>query len=60
MSGVAENDWCTCEPKVVINGKEYPPAAKFQMPGAALLGNIFGTGDKTPEVTKDGTSKNEL
>lgn len=25
MDSVAESDWCTCSPKTVVDGKEYPP-----------------------------------
>lgn len=42
LSGVSEDQWCTCEPKVNVNGKEYPPAAKMSVPGAAWLGSMFG------------------
>lgn len=27
LSGVPEADWCTCEPKVEVDGQQYPPAA---------------------------------
>lgn len=27
LAGVPEADWCTCEPKVEVDGKKYPPAA---------------------------------
>ncbi|KAB5570281.1 hypothetical protein GE09DRAFT_1217717 [Coniochaeta sp. 2T2.1] len=33
LSGVPESDWCTCEPRINVNGKDYPPAAKMAMPG---------------------------
>ncbi|EGS20622.1 uncharacterized protein CTHT_0024560 [Thermochaetoides thermophila DSM 1495] len=25
FANVAEDQWCTCEPKVEVNGKQYPP-----------------------------------
>ncbi len=25
MDSIPENDWCTCTPKKVVDGKEYPP-----------------------------------
>jgi len=25
MDSVSESDWCTCNPKTVVGGKEYPP-----------------------------------
>jgi len=28
FAGVPEDKWCTCDPKVEIDGKEYPPQAK--------------------------------
>lgn len=48
MNGVPESDWCTCEPKVEVGGKEYPPAAKMGVPGF-LKGWIGGSdeGKKT-------------
>jgi hypothetical protein len=27
MSGVPEEEWCTCTPRVNVDGKDYPPAA---------------------------------
>lgn len=44
MSGVKEEDWCTCQPKVTVDGTEYPPAAKVSIPGAAWLGSLLGGG----------------
>ncbi|KAI1386983.1 uncharacterized protein F4822DRAFT_331588 [Hypoxylon trugodes] len=28
LDHVPTEDWCTCKPKVEVNGKEYPPMAK--------------------------------
>ncbi|KAH9908806.1 hypothetical protein F4778DRAFT_365470 [Xylariomycetidae sp. FL2044] len=28
LDQVAAEDWCTCEPKVEVDGKKYPPKAK--------------------------------
>jgi len=25
MDSISESDWCTCSPKTVVDGKEYPP-----------------------------------
>ncbi|EOO02759.1 hypothetical protein UCRPA7_1731 [Phaeoacremonium minimum UCRPA7] len=46
MSGVPEEEWCTCEPKVTVDGKEFPPAAKMSIPGASWLSNLIGGGQK--------------
>lgn len=44
MSGVPEEDWCTCEPKVEFDGKSYPRAARAGIPGASWLGGLLGGG----------------
>ncbi|CAJ2506232.1 Uu.00g003620.m01.CDS01 [Anthostomella pinea] len=44
LSGVPEDQWCTCEPPVMINGKAYPPAASFEIPGLSWLTSWFGGG----------------
>ncbi|KAI5460004.1 cytochrome P450 [Mariannaea sp. PMI_226] len=44
LAGIPENKWCTCNPRTKINGKEYPPAAKFEIPGVAWLTSMFGGG----------------
>ena len=36
FSNVPEDQWCTCEPKVEVNGKQYPPAAKVSMPSLGM------------------------
>ncbi|KAI2472213.1 hypothetical protein F4781DRAFT_33665 [Annulohypoxylon bovei var. microspora] len=25
LDNISSQDWCTCEPKVSVDGKEYPP-----------------------------------
>lgn len=45
FAGVPEKQWCTCSPRTKINGKEYPPPAKFEIPGLRWLTNVFGGGD---------------
>lgn len=37
LAGVAEEEWCTCEPKVEVGGKKYPPAAPMGVPGLSWL-----------------------
>ncbi|KAH7041029.1 uncharacterized protein B0I36DRAFT_358240 [Microdochium trichocladiopsis] len=44
LSGIPESKWCDCEPRVVVNGKAYPPAAKFEIPGASWISSWFGGG----------------
>ncbi|KAK4115360.1 hypothetical protein N656DRAFT_704035 [Canariomyces notabilis] len=31
FANVPEEEWCTCEPKVEVNGRSYPPQAKMQL-----------------------------
>lgn len=45
MAGVDEADWCTCEPKVEVDGKKFPRMA----PSAPLFGGFFGGGQKKGE-----------
>lgn len=52
MAGVPEEDWCTCEPRVEVDGKSYPRAARAAIPGLSWL--TGGGGQK-----KDG-GKDEL
>jgi hypothetical protein len=59
LSGVPEEDWCTCEPKVTVDGKEYPPAAKFELPIPSWLKGIVGGGGGSAEKKEDG-DKQEL
>lgn len=44
LAGVPEDQWCSCEPRVMIDGKSYPSAAKFEIPGSAWLKNLVGGG----------------
>ncbi|KAI5868134.1 cytochrome P450 [Durotheca rogersii] len=44
LAGVPEDKWCTCGPRVTIEGKQYPPAAKMSMPGLSWLTSMFGGG----------------
>ncbi|KAI8221756.1 putative sterigmatocystin biosynthesis P450 monooxygenase STCB [Colletotrichum sp. SAR 10_77] len=37
LSGVPEDQWCTCTPKVTVNGKEYPPAGPVSIPDFIML-----------------------
>lgn len=54
LSGVPEDEWCTCEPKVEVDGKPYPPAARVAIPGASWLGGLVGGGGgQKKEAGKD-------
>jgi hypothetical protein len=53
MSAWPEAEWCSCDPKVEVDGKAYPHAARVAIPGASWLSGIVGGGQK-----KDG--KDEL
>jgi hypothetical protein len=44
MSGIPEDQWCGCEPRVAVNGKSYPPAARFDIPGLSWLSSMLGGG----------------
>lgn len=44
MSGVPEDEWCSCDPKVEVDGKPYPHAARVAIPGASWLSGIVGGG----------------
>jgi hypothetical protein len=45
---VPESEWCTCEPRVNVDGKDYPPAAKMAMPGMpSFLKGWMGGSEKT-------------
>lgn len=50
MSGVPESEWCTCDPKVEVGGKSYPPAAKAAAGGSWLGGLLGGGGQKKDEL----------
>ncbi|KAF3769678.1 hypothetical protein M406DRAFT_247507 [Cryphonectria parasitica EP155] len=54
MSGVPEEEWCTCEPRVELEGKSYPKAARVAAPGfvSGLFGGLMGGGGKE-EKKKD-------
>lgn len=53
MAGVPEEDWCTCEPKVMVEGKEFPPAAKMSIPGASWFSSLIGGGQKKSDGKDD-------
>lgn len=44
LSGVPEDEWCACEPKVEVDGKSYPHAARVAIPGASWLSGLVGGG----------------
>ncbi|CAK7235784.1 hypothetical protein SCUCBS95973_009385 [Sporothrix curviconia] len=46
LSQYKEEEWCTCTPRVEVNGKEYPPAAAMSIPGASFIAGLFGWGCK--------------
>ena len=48
-----EDQWCTCEPKVEVNGKQYPPAAKVSMPSLGMPAFLKSwVGGSKPEEKK--------
>lgn len=53
LDGVPESQWCTCGPRTKVGGKEYPPAAKFEMPGVSWLTSMFGGGAKGGKGKED-------
>ncbi|KAI0902152.1 hypothetical protein F4806DRAFT_27561 [Annulohypoxylon nitens] len=44
LARVPEKQWCTCEPRVTVDGKDYPPSAKMSIPGVSWLSSMFGSG----------------
>ncbi|KAI0603288.1 hypothetical protein F4775DRAFT_22485 [Biscogniauxia sp. FL1348] len=42
LSGIPENQWCTCGSPIMIGGKAYPPAANVDIPGLSWLAGLFG------------------
>lgn len=58
LAGVPEDQWCTCQPRTKIEGKEYPPAAKFEIPGVAWISSFFGGG--SGKGNSGGNGKGEL
>ncbi|KAI6092619.1 hypothetical protein F4821DRAFT_137958 [Hypoxylon rubiginosum] len=61
LAGVPEDQWCTCEPRVAVDGKAYPPSAKMQIPGLSWLGSMFGGGSGSGgEQAKETKGKGEL
>ncbi|KAK3322132.1 hypothetical protein B0H66DRAFT_553475 [Apodospora peruviana] len=57
FANVPEDKWCTCEPKVDVGGRAYPPQAKMAMPGF-LKGWIGGGGGSSSSKTTE--KKEEL
>ncbi|KAI1376788.1 hypothetical protein F4677DRAFT_73889 [Hypoxylon crocopeplum] len=57
LAGVPEDQWCTCEPRVMVNGKAYPPAAKMAIPGLSWLSSMFGGGGGGDGRAKDAETK---
>jgi hypothetical protein len=53
MSGVPEGEWCSCEPKVEVDGKSYPRAARVAIPGASWLSGIVGGSSRQKKEGKD-------
>lgn len=45
MGGVPESEWCSCQPRITINGKEYPGAAPLSIPGMAWVSSWFTGGE---------------
>ena len=60
MAGIPEDEWCTCEGRVTINGKAYPKAARIEIPGLSwLTGLVGGGGNKKAPAAKDGGAKDK-
>ncbi|KAL2282779.1 hypothetical protein FJTKL_10394 [Diaporthe vaccinii] len=53
LSGVPEDEWCACEPKVEVDGKSYPHAARVAIPGASWLSGLVGGGGDQKKEGKD-------
>ena len=53
FANVPEDKWCTCEPKVEVNGKSYPPQAKMSLGLPSFIKNLVGGGSKTEEKKEE-------
>ncbi|CAI0644956.1 unnamed protein product [Colletotrichum noveboracense] len=60
LSGVPEDQWCTCTPKVTVNGKEYPPAGSVSIPGMSWLSSLFGGGSSNDKAKQESKRRGEL
>ena len=49
FANVPADKWCTCEPKVEVDGKSYPPQAKMSLGIPTFIKNLVGGGSKTEE-----------
>lgn len=44
MGSVPKNEWCACEPRTSIDGKDYPPQASLEVPGLSWVKSFFSGG----------------
>ncbi|KAF6814359.1 hypothetical protein CSOJ01_04082 [Colletotrichum sojae] len=60
LSGVPEDQWCTCTPRVTVNGKEYPPAGSVSIPGMSWLSSFFGGVGSNDKAAQDSKGRQEI
>ncbi|KAK7222897.1 hypothetical protein V2G26_010900 [Clonostachys chloroleuca] len=46
LSGVPEEQWCSCQPKVNINGNKYPPSAAIEVLDPSWRAYFAGTSNE--------------
>lgn len=49
MGNIPPSEWCSCPPRVTVNGRQYPAAAPLSIPGLSWVTGWFsGKQQKTP------------
>ncbi|KAK0385761.1 hypothetical protein NLU13_6938 [Sarocladium strictum] len=46
LANVPQSEWCSCPPRVTVNGRQYPAAAAMAFPGYSWITGWFGGGNK--------------
>ncbi|EPE04884.1 hypothetical protein F503_00038 [Ophiostoma piceae UAMH 11346] len=59
LAGVSDADLCSCEPRVTVDGKDYPPMAAVSIPGASFISSLFGWGGASKQQAEQ-AKKGEL
>ncbi|KAM7205046.1 hypothetical protein V8F33_001287 [Rhypophila sp. PSN 637] len=52
FASIPEDQRCTCEPKVEVDGKKYPPQAKMSLGMPSFLKGWFGGSSKADDRGK--------
>jgi hypothetical protein len=59
FSEIAEDQWYSCQPRLKVNGKEYPPSATFEATRSLWMMRI-SEGDSTSKTGRKGKGKGGL